>query len=73
MASFTDRLKILRNEKKLKQTEMASYLGLNVRTYQDYEYGNVIPNALMLIKLAEYFSVSVDFLLGLSDTRERHS
>jgi len=73
MASFTDRLKELRKEKNLKQTDMATYLGFNIRTYQDYEYGNVIPNALMLIKLAEYFSVSVDFLLGLSDTRERHS
>ena len=71
MASFTDRLKELRKEKKLKQTEMAAYLGFNARTYQDYEYGNVIPNALMLTKLADYFSVSVDFLLGLSDTRER--
>lgn len=71
MASFPDRLKELRKIKNLKQTEMAAFLELNTRTYQDYEYGKVTPNAPMLTKLAEYFGVTTDFLLGLSDVRER--
>ena len=64
MASFPDRLKELRKAKNLKQTEMAAFLGLNTRTYQDYEYGNVIPNATMLNKLADFFGVTTDYLLG---------
>ena len=64
MTSFPDRLKELRNAKKLKQTDMASFLELNIRTYQDYEYGNVIPNAVMITKLADYFDVTTDYLLG---------
>lgn len=64
MSNFADRLKELRKAKNLKQTDMAMFLEINIRTYQDYEYGNVTPNAPMLIKLADFFQVSTDYLLG---------
>ena len=35
--------------------------------YQDYEYGKVVPSATILIALADYFDVSLDYLVGRSD------
>ena len=71
MPSFPDRLKELRKSKKLKQTDMALFLGFNVVTYQRYEYGHITPNAPILTKLAEYINVSTDYLLGLTDCPDR--
>ena len=71
MVSFAERLAELRKTRNIEQKEMAIFLKLNTRTYQHYEYGHVTPNATMLIKLADFFDVSVDYLLGRSDVRER--
>jgi len=71
MANFSDRLKVLRTERKLKQREMADILCVKIRTYQDYEYGKCYPTALGLVFIADYFDVSLDFLMGRSDIRER--
>ena len=40
--------------------------------YQDYEYGKVVPSAAILIALADYFDVSLDYLVGRSDDPQRH-
>lgn len=71
MPSFSDRLKELRKAQKLTQSDMAIFLNVTVRHYQDCEYGKVTPNAIMLIKLADYFNVSTDYLLGRSDNPQR--
>ncbi len=71
MAKFSDRLKVLRTEHKLKQREMADILCVKIRTYQDYEYGKCYPTALGLVFIADYFDVSLDYLMGRSDIRER--
>ena len=71
MPSFPDRLKELRKSKKLKQTDMALFLDINIRAYQDYEYGKFEPNIEKIAKLAEYFDVSTDYLLGLTDCPDR--
>ena len=70
MATFADRLKELRRERKLKQRELAEAYGIQIRTYQDYEYGKCYPTALGLVFLADYFGVSLDYLMGRSDCRE---
>lgn len=72
MATFSERLKELRKSKKMKQTDIASFLEITSRHYQDCEYGKVTPSATMLIKLADYFNVSTDYLLGRSDDPTRH-
>ena len=72
MPNFSDRLKELRKSKKLKQTDMALLLEITTRHYQDCEYGKVTPNATMLVKLADYFNVSIDYLIGRSDDPNRY-
>ncbi len=70
MADFSERLKILRLERRYKQREMAEILGLKPRGYQAYEYGNAYPTVPGLIQIAKFFDVSTDYLLGLTDKRE---
>ena len=70
MAQFSERLKELRNEHKLKQQELADICGVKIRTLQDYEYGKCYPTALGLVFLADYFNVSLDYLMGRTDKRE---
>jgi len=72
MATFSERLKLLRKNKKVKQSDMAELLNVTTRHYQDCEYGKVTPNANMLTTLADYFDVSVDYLLGRSDDPKRY-
>ena len=67
---FGTRLKELRKEKKLKQTEMAELLELAPRNYQRLEYGKTNASATTLMFLGDYFHVSVDYLLGRTDNRE---
>lgn len=69
MKMFAQRLKELRSEKRQTQTDMAALLGIKVRAYQYYESGNHYPEVPNLIKLADYFDVSTDYLLGRSDQR----
>ena len=64
---FGKRLKELRLERGLTQKELAHALGLNAVTYLHYEKGQREPPLGVLAEIANYFEVSVDFLLGLTD------
>ena len=70
MAAFSDRLKELRSERGLKQREMAELCGLKLRGYQQYEYAEAYPTVPGLLFLADYFNVSLDYLMGRTDKRE---
>lgn len=70
MPVFSERLKALRREKGLKQAEMAQFLECIERHYQKIEHGEINIPSLTLVKLADYFSVSTDYLLGRTDVRE---
>ncbi|MDD2401970.1 MAG: helix-turn-helix transcriptional regulator [Clostridia bacterium] len=61
---FGDRLKDLRTEKGLTQTELANIIGLKKTTISNYETGFSFPDYKTLIKLADFFKVSTDYLLG---------
>ena len=61
------RLKQLRQERGLTQQQLADDLGLNSVTYLRYEKGQREPSIDLLIVFAEYFDVSIDFLVGLSE------
>lgn len=71
MTSFSDRLRELRKSKNLTQINMAQFLGCTERHYQKIEHGNVKFNQDNLIKLADFFNVSTDYLLGRSDNPSR--
>lgn len=67
MASIGERLKTLRLEKKPTQKEIAAAVHITEVSYQRYEYGTVRPSLDALIALADYFDVSLDYLVGRSD------
>lgn len=71
MSTFSVRLKELRKERKLKQHDMACYLNLSDAGYQCYEQGRGFPDVPKLCLLADYFDVSLDYLMGRSHTRQR--
>ena len=64
MITLSDRLKQLKKEKNLLQKNIAKDNNIALRTYQCYERGESEPSASTLIKLADYFNVSVDYLVG---------
>lgn len=72
MSNFTDRIQLLKINKKLLQKEIAKAVGISVRTYQRYETGERTPDTDTLIKLADYFDVSTDYLLGRTDDPKRY-
>ena len=64
-----NRLKDLRNERKMNMRETAKALNIPYTTYVNYEKGTREPNSEMLITLANFFNVSVDYLLNRSNDR----
>ena len=69
MIKFAERLRELRREKKVTQSKMADFLGIKLRSYQNYEGGSPRPDYEGLVALADYFDVTTDYLLGRSDVR----
>lgn len=65
-----DRIKNLREDNDISQQVMANYLNVHQTTYSDYELGNLNIPIPMLIKLADYYNVSIDYLLNRTDKRE---
>ncbi|MBC8955001.1 helix-turn-helix domain-containing protein [Xenorhabdus sp. PB62.4] len=66
--AFGKRLKVLRNQQRRTQKEVAGLIGLQLSQYNKYESGMHIPPADKLIQLAELFTTSIDYLLlGSSD------
>lgn len=64
-----NRLRDLREDADLNQTQIAKYLGMSQTGYSKYETGeNDIPTQV-LIKLAQYYKTSVDYILGLCDEK----
>lgn len=72
MATFIERLKQLRIERKATQKDVADFLRFNSRSYQKIETAEVKPSFDTLIALADYFDVSLDYLVGRSDDSARH-
>ena len=65
---FGKRLRKVRMDRHLTQQKLAEMIGLALRSYQCYEQGTREPPMDMLIKLSNTLDVSVDYLLGRSDT-----
>jgi transcriptional regulator with XRE-family HTH domain len=66
---FAKRLKMLRVEKDLSQAEFGLIFGVSQQTVGSWEQSNSTPKLEMLVKIADYFDVSTDYLLG----REGHN
>lgn len=70
MTPFNKRLKEIRKRRGKKQREAAECLGVHIRTYQYYEGGDSEPSIEYLIRLADFFDVSLDVLMGRVDWDE---
>lgn len=67
------RLRDLREDMDMNQTEVAKMLGMSQTGYSKYETGeNDIPTTI-LIKLARFYNTSIDYLLGETDNKKRYS
>lgn len=71
MSGLTERLQELKNVRGILQKDIAAGIDVPLRTYQRYEYGERQPTVDILIALADYFDVSLDYLVGRSDNPER--
>lgn len=71
--NFADRLYDLRQTAGIKQTDLAQRINLEPVVISKYEKGVTQPTMDTLVKLAEIFSVSVDYLLGVSDIPNPYS
>ena len=67
MNKFSNRLKELRLENNLKQSELAKGLGVSQAAVARWEANLQIPNIEIAYKVAKYFNVSTDYLLSLTD------
>lgn len=65
----TMRLKDIREDRDIKQTELAAYLSISQNTYSQYENGKRQIPIDILIRLAEYFHTSTDYILELTDCK----
>ena len=66
------RIRDLREDRELNQTQVAKMLGMSQTGYSKYETGeNDIPTAV-LIKLAKFYNTSIDYLLGQTNSAERY-
>ena len=70
MHMYSIRIRDLREDKDLKQKDLAEYLQVHQPTYSDYELGRLNLPVAALHKLADFYGVSVDYLLGRTDVRE---
>jgi len=70
MYPLNERLKELRKERKISQKALGELLGISDRNIRFYESGEHRPDFEGLLLLAEYFGVSIDYLVGRTDNRE---
>lgn len=63
-----NRIRDLREDADLKQSELAAATGISQKTLSNYESGKTNPDSYAIIKLAEYFNVTTDYLLGVTQS-----
>ena len=73
MSILGERLKQLRSKKELTQAEMAKEIGVSQSTYALYETDKRQPDYDKLFSIAQYFAVTTDYLLGVSDDPRPHN
>ena len=65
------RIRDLREDNDKKQIELAKYLNIDQSTYSDYETGKINVPLEQLIKIADFYNVSLDYLVGRDDVPNR--
>ena len=68
---FSEKIRQLRKDRHLTQAEVAKEVGLSARGYQDLELG-ATPRYDALLHIADFYDVSVDWLMGRTDNPHAH-
>ncbi len=66
---LSDRLKALRKEKGYTQGQVAIYCDITEKAYQNYELMTREPKVEILIRIADFYKVSLDYLVGRTDIK----
>lgn len=72
MPNLSDRLQELQKQSGILKKDIARAVNLSIMGYYRYERGEREPSMSTLIALADYFDVSLDYLVGRSDDPARH-
>ena len=67
MENIKNRIRDLREDLDLRQIDVSNATGIDQKTLSNYETGKTNPDSYSIIKLADFFGVSTDYLLGYSD------
>ena len=65
MLILAERLALLRRERDMTQKEVGQELGISLNSYQRYETNEREPTAPVLVQMAKFYNVSLDYLVGL--------
>lgn len=65
--SFADKLKLLRESNHLSQKELANIIGVTDRSLSNYESNKTFPDIIIAHKIADFFGVSLDYLISPED------
>lgn len=72
MNNFSEQLRTIRKSRGITQKQLAQAVGASERGIQSYEIGERKPAFDQLLALADFFDVSLDYLVGRSDDPKRH-
>ena len=61
---FAERVRYLRQTRELTQVQLADKLGITKQSVSNWENDNIMPSVEMLVKIADFFNVSTDYLLA---------
>ena len=62
-----NRIRTLREDRDLRQIDVSNATGIDQKTLSNYETGKTNPDSFAIIKLAEFFNVTTDYFLGVSE------
>lgn len=68
--NYAERIRALREDRDMTQTQVAQLLKVGQKTYSDYELGKTRIPVDSLIVLAKLYNVSMDYICGISDVRK---
>ena len=67
MEKYKNRIRALREDRDLRQTDVSKATGIDQKTLSNYETGKTSPDSYALIRLADFFGVSIDYLVGRTE------
>lgn len=67
MKKYKNRIRDLREDRDLRQTDVSKATGIDQKTLSNYETGKTSPDSYALIRLADFFGASIDYLVGRTE------